>query len=61
MYNYDCYDPCHHGSYHHLYDTCHYPISYPIGGYHHCGTGQSFALIVVLFILLIIIGCTCFC
>ncbi|AKP79047.1 YjcZ family sporulation protein [Priestia megaterium] len=57
MYNYDCYDPCHHGGYHHLYDTCHYPI----GGYHHCGTGQSFALIVVLFILLIIIGCTCFC
>ncbi|MEH7489793.1 YjcZ family sporulation protein, partial [Priestia megaterium] len=50
MYNYDCYDPCHHGGYHHLYDTCHYPISYPIGGYHHCGTGQSFALIVVLFI-----------
>ncbi|MED3880163.1 YjcZ family sporulation protein [Priestia megaterium] len=51
MYNYDCYDPCHHGGYHH----------YPIGGYHHCGTGQSFTLIVVLFILLIIIGCTCFC
>ncbi|WP_286676934.1 YjcZ family sporulation protein [Priestia megaterium] len=57
MYNYDCYDPCHHGGYHHLYDTCHYPI----GGYHHYGTGQSFTLIVVLFILLIIIGCTCFC
>ncbi|MFZ7822440.1 YjcZ family sporulation protein [Priestia sp. 40] len=57
MYNYDCYDPCHHRGYHHLYDTCHYTI----GGYHHCGTGQSFALIVVLFILLIIIGCTCFC
>ena len=29
-------------------------------GYGGCGFGGGFALIVVLFILLIIIGCTCF-
>ncbi|MGR5994168.1 YjcZ family sporulation protein [Bacillus cereus] len=26
-----------------------------------CGEGHGFALLVVLFILLIIIGCSCFC
>ncbi|MCU9595754.1 YjcZ family sporulation protein [Caldibacillus thermolactis] len=44
------------------YSYCHYPVyadygcgySYPVTG------GCSFALIVVLFILLIIIGATCF-
>ncbi|TYR81171.1 YjcZ family sporulation protein [Priestia megaterium] len=49
MYHYGCYDVC----------------QYPVGGYQHypvsCGTGHSFTLIVVLFILLIIIGCSYSC
>ncbi|MBN8251682.1 YjcZ family sporulation protein [Priestia flexa] len=46
MYNYGCYDQC----------------QYPVGGYHHhCGSGNSFALILVLFILLVIIGCSYIC
>ncbi|MCG3017838.1 YjcZ family sporulation protein, partial [Escherichia coli] len=28
---------------------------------HHCGSGNSFALILVLFILLVIIGCSYIC
>lgn len=43
------------------YEPCYYGYGYPVapvtGGNNHCG----FALIVVLFILLIIIGATCYC
>jgi uncharacterized protein (TIGR01732 family) len=38
------------------YDHCGYGYMYPYAGYPHCGYGRGFALIVVLFILLIIIG-----
>ncbi|MFC3885226.1 YjcZ family sporulation protein [Bacillus songklensis] len=39
-----------------------YPYTgYPYAGYHHCGYGHNFALIVVLFILLIIIGACYVC
>ncbi|MCA1058438.1 YjcZ family sporulation protein [Rossellomorea aquimaris] len=44
-YGYGCCDPCYQGGY-----------AYPVAG---CGNG--FALIVVLFILLIIIGAVCYC
>ena len=45
-YGYGCCDPCYQGGY-----------AYPVAG---CG-GNGFALIVVLFILLIIIGAVCYC
>ncbi|WP_080845739.1 YjcZ family sporulation protein [Cytobacillus gottheilii] len=51
-YNYGCGDPCYTPSY-----------SYPVAGaYSYPATGgfQGFALIVVLFILLIIIGASCY-
>jgi uncharacterized protein (TIGR01732 family) len=38
------------------YDHCGYGYVYPYAGYSHCGYGHGFALIIVLFILLIIIG-----
>ncbi|MBA9025036.1 YjcZ family sporulation protein [Peribacillus huizhouensis] len=42
-------------------NTCCYPVeTYPSYGYGGCGFGSGFALIVVLFILLIIVG-ACFC
>ena len=48
-YGYGCGDPC--------YPSYGYPVGgYPAGG--GCGIG-SFALIIVLFILLIIIGASC--
>ena len=34
---------------------------YGYGGYGRCGFGSGFALIIVLFILLIIIGAVCWC
>ncbi|KAB2333565.1 YjcZ family sporulation protein [Bacillus mesophilum] len=50
-YNYGCADPCYTPGY-----------SYPVAGAYTCHTGgfQGFALIVVLFILLIIIGASCY-
>lgn len=44
-----------------MYDTCCYPGGYAGGVVDNCGGRNGFALIVVLFILLIIIGaCWCF-
>lgn len=40
------------------YEPCHYGYSYPVAGVENNNCG--FALIVVLFILLIIIGATCY-
>lgn len=37
------------------------PYGYGGYGYGGCGYGGGFALIVVLFILLIIVGAACFC
>ncbi len=51
MYGYGC-DPCYPG---HGYPGYGYPA---VGG-HGCGFSGGFALIVVLFILLIIIGASC--
>ncbi|MEW9111413.1 YjcZ family sporulation protein [Cytobacillus gottheilii] len=50
-YNYGCGDPCYTPGY-----------SYPVAGAYtgHTGGFQGFALIVVLFILLIIIGASCY-
>nr|WP_295971436.1 YjcZ family sporulation protein [uncultured Bacillus sp.] len=39
-------------------DPCHYGYGYPVTG--GCGYNNCFALIVVLFILLIIIGASCY-
>ena len=49
------------------YTQCYYPTAsacptYGYGGYGGCGGfGHGFAIIVVLFILLIIIGASCIC
>ncbi|MBH9968701.1 conserved hypothetical tiny transmembrane protein [[Bacillus] enclensis] len=40
------------------YTQCYPGYGYPVGG---VGCGNGFALIVVLFILLIIIGAVCYC
>lgn len=44
------------GHCHECYDPCGYGYGAPVGGYGHEKGGNGFALIVVLFILLIIVG-----
>lgn len=49
-----CYDPCGYGGYGYGYPTQVSPVGY------YPGAGRGFALIVVLFILLIIVGASRF-